>query len=136
MQTSVSDTRRSPSQSSSTDPSSQPALSLQGRHYLVTGGGRGLGAATCKTLAQAGAGVFVAGVDDMLAGQCPDELRERNTGEAGSWPLRLDVSDPASVRAAFDALRARCQQVVTHPVDEAGIESWRPMNGEASRSIR
>lgn len=135
MQTPVSDTRSSPSQSSSPDSSSQPALSLQGRHYLVTGGGRGLGAAICKTLAQAGAGVFVADVDDKLAGRCADELREGNTGEAGSWPLRLDVSDPASVRAAFDTVRERCQRLdgvinnagidVTLPVDEVDTESWR-----------
>ena len=54
---------------------------LAGKHALVTGGTRGIGAAIARALAAAGARVTVSG---------------REGGD-----IRMDVADPASVRAAF-----------------------------------
>lgn len=54
---------------------------LAGKHALVTGGTRGIGAAIARALAAAGARVTMTG---------------RESGE-----IRMDVADPASVRAAF-----------------------------------
>jgi NAD(P)-dependent dehydrogenase (short-subunit alcohol dehydrogenase family) len=109
-----------------------PVLPLQGRTYLVSGAGRGLGAAICRTLTQAGAAVIVADIDDKLAHDSAGGLAEAG---AQAWPLHLDVSDPDSVRAAFDAVRARSGRLdgivnnaaidITLPVDEVDAETWR-----------
>ncbi|TDF66115.1 SDR family oxidoreductase [Cupriavidus sp. L7L] len=123
---------QTPQPSQRPDPNTAAALPLQDRHYLVTGGGRGLGAAVCRTLVQAGAGVIVADIDDKLARDSAETLTEAG-GQA--WPLRLDVAEPGSVRAAFDAVRERVQRLdgivnnaaidVTLPVEEVDAETWR-----------
>ncbi|WP_265919273.1 SDR family oxidoreductase [Cupriavidus nantongensis] len=110
----------------------EAATPLQHRTYLVSGAGRGLGAAICRTLGTAGAAVIVADIDDKLARDSAGALAE---GGAQAWPLHLDVSDPASVRAAFEAVRARGTRLdgivnnaaidITLPVDEVDAETWR-----------
>lgn len=68
---------------------------LSGRHALVTGGGRGIGAAVARRLAELGAEVTITG---------RDEGRIRDVAEAaGLRGLALDVTDPESVAAAFAA---------------------------------
>ncbi|MBA3474128.1 MAG: 3-hydroxyacyl-CoA dehydrogenase [Rubrobacter sp.] len=65
-------------------------MEIQGRTFLVTGGGSGLGAATAKKLAGAGANVVVA---DLERGEVGDDFRFVET----------DVTDEESVQAAVDA---------------------------------
>jgi NAD(P)-dependent dehydrogenase (short-subunit alcohol dehydrogenase family) len=63
---------------------------LDGRKALVTGGASGIGEATCRVLANAGAAVTIADIDDehahALAAQLP-----------GSAALHLDITDEAAV---------------------------------------
>jgi len=75
-------------------------LRLDGRVGLVTGGGNGIGRATCHALAQAGAKVVVSDID---AGAAEAVAREIGAGE----PLRLDVADEAEVEAAIAAIADR-----------------------------
>jgi NAD(P)-dependent dehydrogenase (short-subunit alcohol dehydrogenase family) len=64
-----------------------------GRHALVTGGGRGIGAACARALTAAGARV-------TLLGRTKDTLAEMvNAGGAAGWEL-ADVTDPAALAAA------------------------------------
>jgi NAD(P)-dependent dehydrogenase (short-subunit alcohol dehydrogenase family) len=65
-------------------------MEIQGRTFLVTGGGSGLGAATAEKLAGAGANVVVA---DLERGEVGDDFRFVET----------DVTDEESVQAAVDA---------------------------------
>jgi len=65
-------------------------MEIQGRTFLVTGGGSGLGAATAEKLAGAGANVVVA---DLESGEVGDDFRFVET----------DVTDEESVQAAVDA---------------------------------
>ena len=51
-------------------------LRLGGRAGVVTGGGRGIGAAICTFLAGAGAEVVVADLDLETAGQTADDIRK------------------------------------------------------------
>ena len=59
---------------------------LAGRHAVVTGGGRGIGAAIAAALREAGARVTIMG---------------RATVPGDGW-IQCDVADPGSVKRAFD----------------------------------
>jgi 2-keto-3-deoxy-L-fuconate dehydrogenase len=67
---------------------------LDGRIALVTGGASGIGEATCRALTSAGARVIIADIDRARADRLAAEL-------AGSTVFRLDVTDEASIAAAF-----------------------------------
>ena len=70
---------------------------LDGRTALVTGGASGIGEATCRVLAAAGASVIIADLDRARATSLAAEL-------ASAEPLILDISDETAVGAAFAAL--------------------------------
>jgi NAD(P)-dependent dehydrogenase (short-subunit alcohol dehydrogenase family) len=66
---------------------------VEGRRFLVTGGGSGLGAATARALAAAGGDVTVADVDTAHG--------EEVARETGARFVETDVTDPAAVEAAL-----------------------------------
>jgi NAD(P)-dependent dehydrogenase (short-subunit alcohol dehydrogenase family) len=70
-------------------------VEVQGRTFLVTGGGSGLGAATARELAGAGGTVVIADVDAARG--------QEVAGEIGGRFVETDVTDPAAVEAALDA---------------------------------
>jgi NAD(P)-dependent dehydrogenase (short-subunit alcohol dehydrogenase family) len=77
---------------------------LEGRGAVVTGGGRGIGAAVARALADAGAGVVVAArtageIEGVAAG-----LRNRG---ARAWAVACDVADEGSVEALGEEARRR-----------------------------
>lgn len=65
------------------------------RHVVVTGGGRGVGAATARKFRELGDRV-------TLMARSRVEI-EKLADEIGAFSVRTDVSDPASVEAAFMA---------------------------------
>jgi NAD(P)-dependent dehydrogenase (short-subunit alcohol dehydrogenase family) len=76
---------------------------LTGQHAVVTGGGRGIGAAIAQALAREGATVSVLGRDTArLAAQV-----ETLGGAARAQAVAVDVTDESSVRAAFATVRER-----------------------------
>lgn len=62
----------------------------EGKVAIVTGGGRGLGAAYCRALAAEGARVVVADITEDGAREVADEI--------GGLAVTVDVSDAASVQ--------------------------------------
>src|SRR3954447_23389321 len=68
---------------------------LAGRHALVTGGARGLGAGMAQALAAAGAAVMIG---DLL-----DDLAAETASGLGGHATPLDVTDEASWEAAVGA---------------------------------
>jgi len=72
-------------------------LQIENGTFFITGGGSGLGAATAKTLAEAGANVVLADVNEEAG-----EGAAKGIGGSARF-VHTDVSDEASVEAALDA---------------------------------
>lgn len=70
------------------------AHTLAGRHAIVTGGARGIGAAIARALIEAGARVTITGRDEAALAAAAQEL--------GAACVAMDLARPASIRAAFD----------------------------------
>lgn len=81
---------------------------LSGKVVVVTGGSKGIGAATSRRLAEEGAKVAITDVDseagEALARSLGDSL-EDTEGSVGFW--HLDVSDEEEVRRVFDEVVER-----------------------------
>src|SRR5919106_3134814 len=102
-------------------------LRLDGRVALVTGGGNGIGRATCHALAQAGARVAVTDVDQPAA--------EQVAAEIGGEAHRLDVADEQQVREVVAAVAGRHGRIdilvnnaglgARVPTVELATERWR-----------
>ncbi len=70
---------------------------LDGRRAFITGAASGIGAATARVFAAAGAEVLLADLDEQRA-------RQVATALPGASALRCDVTDEESVRCAFAGL--------------------------------
>lgn len=98
-------------------------IDLDGRVALVTGGGRGIGAATARLLADAGARVIVAArsADEIEA--VAEEIRQSG---ASAEAVSCDVSDADSIARLHTAAGARFG-TVDILVSNAGIASSAPL---------
>lgn len=77
-------------------------MQLRGKVALVTGGGSGLGRATCEQLAAQGARVFIFDMNDAAARETVTALGAENAAYAV-----VNVSDEASVAAGFAVLQQK-----------------------------
>jgi NAD(P)-dependent dehydrogenase (short-subunit alcohol dehydrogenase family) len=108
-------------------------MTANGKVAVVTGAGSGIGRATALALLQEGYSV-------ALAGRRREALEQTvaEAGPAGARALTVpaDVSDPASVRALFDATRARFGRLDVLfnnagtgappvPLEDLTVEQWR-----------
>jgi 3-hydroxybutyrate dehydrogenase len=91
---------------------------LEGRHAVVTGGGRGIGAAIASALADAGARI-------TLMGRSEAPLREEASALPTAQAICCDVTAEAGVAAAF-AEAARAFGPVTILVNNAGAAASAP----------
>jgi NAD(P)-dependent dehydrogenase (short-subunit alcohol dehydrogenase family) len=120
---------------------SQPAA-LDGQVALVTGASRGIGAATARALAGAGAAVVLAARDERALAERVAEI-EQDGGRA--LAVRTDIADEQSVRrlveqtvAVFGRLDAACNNAAgSHrwptPLADIPVEDF---DGELRTSLR
>jgi 3-hydroxybutyrate dehydrogenase len=100
---------------------------LDGKHALVTGGSRGIGAACAKALLAQGARVTIAGRDSAAL----DSAAQALGGRVGT--LVLDVGDEVAVQRAFaqlgaiDILVNNAGQAVSAPFLKTSAAQWREM---------
>ena len=98
---------------------------LQGRHALVTGAARGIGAAIARTLAEEGATL-------TLLGRNADALAALARELPGAHGIAVaDVSDERQVREAFEAARAvlvnNAGQAESAPFAKTSLALWQRM---------
>ncbi len=78
-----------------------PSFRLDGRITVVTGGGSGIGRATARMFASAGASVVVLDSNGAAASDAADEIGNSAHG------ITLDVTDPVAVEDVFDEISDR-----------------------------
>jgi 3-hydroxybutyrate dehydrogenase len=93
-----------------------PSGALTGRRAVVTGGASGIGAAIVRSLAERGAHVTVADMDDRGAAALAEEIN------GSSWPVNL--LDP---KAVTDAALTEAFDGVDILVNNAGIQRINPI---------
>ncbi|MBW2385490.1 MAG: SDR family NAD(P)-dependent oxidoreductase, partial [Deltaproteobacteria bacterium] len=107
-------------------------MRLEGKVAIVTGGGSGLGEATCLRLAEAGASVAATDIDGENAERVASAIRER--GEE-AIALTQDVADEAGWQEVigktleryqrFDILVNNAGIVLPANVEDTTLEDWR-----------
>ncbi|MGZ8288667.1 MAG: SDR family NAD(P)-dependent oxidoreductase [Telluria sp.] len=102
---------------------------LTGKHAFITGGARGIGAATARALLDAGARVTIAGRDEAALAATAAELAP--CGEI-AWRA-LDITDPEAVTAVLAAagpvniLVNNAGQAESAPFARTDAELWQRM---------
>lgn len=77
-----------------TEPTRNDAFRLDDKVALITGGASGIGAATCRELARAGARVLIADLNAAAAATLAEQL-------PGARAVAMDVTDAASIASAL-----------------------------------
>ncbi len=106
-------------------------MSLEARGAVVTGGGRGIGAAVARSLAEARASVVVCARTEREIEVIADEL---SSAGKRAWAVPCDVTDPKSVRAMAEAALKRLESVdilvnsagmaFSAPVHKMTLQDW------------
>jgi len=99
-------------------------MRLEGLAAVVTGGGRGIGAAVARALAAEGAAVVVAARTAPKVEATAEAIRA--TGRH-AWAVPCDVADPASVRTLAETV-ARYLGRVDILVNNAGVAHSAPLH--------
>ena len=109
------------------------AMTLEGKHALVTGGARGIGAACARALLLRGARVTLAGRDAEALAHAMEEMSSLGDVDMQA----IDVTDEDSVRSGFAAAVARfgridilvnnAGQAVPAPFGKTDAALWRRM---------
>jgi len=101
-------------------------LDFSNQVAVVTGGGSGIGAATCRILAEHGANVWVTDVRDTAAKTVAEEITAAG-GQATA--ATLDVTDPAQCNEVIDGVVSRAGKIDAL-ITVAGWSETHPFLGE------
>lgn len=106
---------------------------VNGQTAIVTGAANGIGEVISKRLANAGARVAIADIDEQAAAATAERIGER------AFPIRLDITDANSVRQAIEMVLARTQslEIVVNNAGLAGKAApvWEQTDDDWSRVL-
>ena len=97
-------------------------MSLEGRVAMVTGAGRGIGAAIASALAAKGAAVAVCDLNGASATEIAQRL---TTSGMRASAIQVDVTDSAAVRSAVERIEAELGPIQVL-VNNAGWDKFEP----------
>jgi NAD(P)-dependent dehydrogenase (short-subunit alcohol dehydrogenase family) len=113
-----------------------PERELARRIAVVTGGAGGIGSAIAQRLAEEGAHVVVADLDERNAQQVADQIVAKH-GEGRAIGVGVDVTDEASVQELFrqtvltyggvDILVCSVGVALAKPIEETTVADWRKL---------
>jgi len=113
----------------------EAARPLAGRHALVTGGNRGIGAAIAERLAALGAGLTLLARDQASLDEVAAKIASEHGGQIAT--AAADVTDPPALERAFEAARLANGEIsilvnnagaaTSAPFKRTDIELWRDM---------
>lgn len=103
--------------------------SLAGKVVVITGGGRGIGAATASALARLGARIVIGDLDLDMAKKTAEGLG------ADAVALPLDVTDPAAFTAFLDEVEKQLGPIDVL-INNAGIMPVSHLDEETDRTTR
>jgi 3-oxoacyl-[acyl-carrier protein] reductase len=86
------------------EPNSEAVIDLSGKVAIVTGAGRGIGAAIADAIARAGADVVIADIDEDNAQKVAEKIEQ--LGRTG-LAVRTDVAAPADVNRLFETVQVK-----------------------------
>ena len=86
------------------EPKSAAVIDLSGKLAIVTGAGRGIGAAIAETFARAGADLVIADIDDDSARKMAEKTQ--HIGRK-ALVVKTDVASPADVDRLFETVQAK-----------------------------
>ncbi len=109
---------------------------VDGKVALVSGAGRGIGAATARLLAEAGARVAVTDVDESGAQEVAQSIREAG-GEAIALPLDVTLESAweralgqtGEALGGLHVLVNNAGLYMAAPVEEMSLDDWRKVMG-------
>lgn len=101
---------------------------LDGRVALVTGASRGIGAATARALAAAGARVIVTDIADTgpLADEVGGLARRQDVTDEADWAVTMQFAREAA--GGLDILVNNAGLLLMKPVTEISLDEWRKLH--------
>ncbi len=104
-----------------------------GQTAIVTGAANGIGEVISRRLANAGARVAIADIDDQAAAEAAERIGKH------AFPLHLDIADANSVRQAIETLLVRTQslEIVVNNAGLAGKAApvWEQTDDDWNRAL-
>ena len=104
---------------------------FEGKTVVVTGGGGGIGGATCRRFAQRGARVAVFDINLAAATKVADEINAYHDGGGTALAVHCDITSRASVDAAIAATEASLGPIDVL-VNNAGWDVFKPFTKTAA----
>jgi NAD(P)-dependent dehydrogenase (short-subunit alcohol dehydrogenase family) len=103
------------------------ALTLAGKHALVTGGGTGIGAAIALALAECGAAVTICGRHDaelQKSAARHKNIHPQTADVTGGESLRQLYRDAQAARGSFGIVVANAGVAESAPAEKVSLASW------------